>query len=107
MKNEIVVLKVPSFPIPYLMPSTNEESLYNNITDINLFEGDIELDSTDDFGNDNSSVRDFVTEKDYKLTNKSGAFLMLPFTLPNGLTKQEKVQIKRATWEFRSKTCVK
>ena len=81
--------------------------MFNNITDSNIFEGDIEVDNIDDFENDFSSLNDFVTNEDYKWNMRSGPFLKLPFTIPSGLSTDDKAQIARVVWEFRSKTCVK
>ena len=91
----------------FLVPTTRDESIFNNLTDSNLFEGDLEVDNIDDFKNIISSLNDFVTNKDYKWNNRSGPFLKLPYTIPDGLGKYDKAQIARAVWEFRSKTCVK
>ena len=93
--------------ISFLEPTTRYESIFNNLSDTNLFEGDIEVDHIDDFENDVVSLNDFVTNNDYKWSNRSGPFLKLPFTLPSGLSTVDKAQIARAVWEFRSKTCVK
>ena len=67
----------------------------------------MEVDHIEDYKSDNFSLNDFVTNKDYKWDNRSGPFLKLPYTLPNGLSSYDKAQIARAVWEFRSKTCVK
>ena len=91
----------------FLEPTTRHESIFNNLTDTNLFEGDIEVDHIDDFENEVFSFNDFVSNNDYKWNNRSGPFLKLPYTLPSGLSTGDKAQIARAVWEFRSKTCVK
>lgn len=81
--------------------------MLDSFTDDSVFEGDIEIDETDDLGNDNVSLSDFTTHKEYKWDTKVGPFLKIPFTIPDGLCDQDKAQIARAVQEFRSKTCVR
>ena len=93
--------------ISLLEQTTRDESIFNNLTNNNIFEGDIEVDNVEDFQNDFSSFNDFVTNESYKWNMRSGPFLKLPFTIPSGLSTEDKAQIARVVWEFRSKTCVK
>ena len=93
--------------ISFLEQTIRDESIFNNLTNSNIFEGDIEVDNIEDFGNDFSSLNDFVSNNDYKWNMRSGPFLKLPFTIPSGLSTDDKAQIARVVWEFRSKTCVK
>ena len=72
-----------------------------------LFEGDIEMDDTDNLGDDNESFGDFVTQKEYKWNTRLGPFLLLPYTIPQGLSNQDKAQIAKMIWMYRSTTCVK
>ena len=93
--------------ISFLEQTIRDESIFNNLTNSNIFEGDIEVDNIEDFENDFSSLNDFVSNNDYKWNMRSGPFLKLPFTIPSGLSTDDKAQIARVVWEFRSKTCVK
>jgi hypothetical protein len=72
-----------------------------------LFEGDIELDETDDIGDNSESRSDIISNDKYKWTSKEGPFIKVPYTIPDGLLEQQKAQVARAIWEFRWKTCIK
>ena len=91
------------------IPSFESEMSYNNLTDPNIFEGDIDSDETDNLGYFNNSFNDVITWKNRTWNTKNGPFLEIPYTLPDniGLTEEDTTTIARAIWEFRRRTCVK
>lgn len=89
--------------------SLENEMTFNNISDPSLYEGDIEIDETDNLGSFNGSLSDVTAWKNRTWNTKNGPFLEIPYTLPDDdlLTESDKAIIATALWEFRYRTCVK
>ena len=93
--------------VTFLQPTTENENSFNALNESMLYEGDIVYDNTDDIGDNVNFTSDTISEEKYKWTTKNGPFLIVPVAIPQGLSDQDKAQIAKAIWEFRSKTCIK
>ncbi len=93
--------------ITFIGVATQNEISFNNLNDSSIFEGDIEVDETDNLRPFNSSLDDIVSQVERIWNTRNGPFVEIPYTIPNGITDHGKAEVARAIFEFRSKTCVK
>ena len=91
----------------FLDSTAVNEFVLNNASDPKIFQGDILTDESDNFIIGNDSLNDLITQEDRKWDQRSGPFVIIPFTIPSGLIDKERAEIARAIWELRSKTCIK
>ena len=91
----------------FLEITVDNEFRLNNASNSMIFEGDLLTDESDNLISGNESLHDLITQEDRKWDLRSGPFIIIPYTIPSGLTDQERAEIARAIWELRSKTCIK
>ena len=84
----------------FISVATGDELTLNADNSTLLFEGDLEFENDDE-------LSDFVTSTTLKWNTKVEPFLLIPYTIPAGLSVQNKAQIAKTVREFRIKTCVK